>query len=408
MLKFRKFKALHLPKNEYKPSLIPRKLGIKPSLKFSLRSNYKPPKFVLPHKLAQSHKIDLALLGVVFFLSMVGLLMVYDASQFEAFHDFHDKYYFIKQQIIWVILGLISLGFFSFFDYHHLRKIALPFFLFSFFLLILVFIPGFGVSAGGAHRWLKLAGFTIQPTEIIKLSAVIFFSSLFEKKSKSLPFFLILAVVGGLIGIFQKDLGSAVVFSIVSFGIYFVAEAPLVHFISLLGMSFLGGIGLILVAPYRMKRVLAFLDPFADPQGFSYHISQVLIALGSGGLFGVGIGQSRQKFAYIPEVTTDSIFSIVGEEFGFLGSLILIALIGFLVMRGFKVAGQACDNFGKLLAVGLTLWLGAQAAVNLAAMVSLMPLTGVPLPFISYGGSALLANLIAVGILLNISKQTNR
>lgn len=362
----------------------------------------------LPQKSIQAHKIDFILLGAVLFLSALGLLMVYDASQFEAFQDFHDKYYFIKQQSVWVVLGFLALGFFSFFDYHHLKRLAIPFFLFSLFLVLLVFIPGLGVSAGGAHRWLRIAGMTVQPAEIIKLASVIFFAALFEKGSRSWPFFIVLGLIGGLIGIFQKDLGSAVVFSIVSFGIYFVAGAPLIHFIGMLFLSFCGGIGLILLAPYRMKRVLAFLDPFTDPQGFSYHISQVLIALGSGGLFGVGIGQSRQKFAYIPEVTTDSIFSIVGEEFGFLGGVVLISLMGFLVLRGFKIASLAPDNFGKLLAIGLALWLGAQAGVNLAAMVSLMPLTGVPLPFISYGGSALLANLVAVGILLNISRQTNR
>lgn len=369
-----------------------------------------PPKFKSGSlkKTVQPHQVDIVFLGIVLFLSALGLLMVYDASQFEAFKEFHDQFYFIKQQMVWEVLGLLALSFFSFFNYRHLKKVAVPFFILSLLLILLVFIPGLGVSAGGAHRWLKIGGLNIQPAEIIKLSAVIFFAAIFEKGSRTLPFFLSLGLIGILIGIFQKDLGSAVVFGIVAFGIYFAAEAPLTHFVGLLFLSILGGIGLILLAPYRMKRVMAFLDPFADPQGYSYHISQVLIALGSGGLFGVGAGQSRQKFAYIPEVTTDSIFSIIGEEFGFFGSLVLIVLIGLIVMRGFRIAVAVEDNFGKLLAVGLTLWLGAQAAVNLAAMVSLMPLTGVPLPFISYGGSALLANLVAVGILLNISRQTNR
>lgn len=365
----------------------------------------KSPEYEPPRMSIQGHGIDLLLLGGVVLLSVFGLLMVYDASQFEAFQDLGDKYYFIKQQLIWIVLGFASLGFFSVFDYHRLQKLSPLLFLLSLVLLFLVFVPGLGSVAGGAHRWLKIAGFTVQPAEIIKLSGVMFFANFFQKKVRSLPFLLILGLVGVVVGLLQKDLGSAVVFFMIAFGVYFAAGASITHFIALSFTGIVGFIGFIVTSAYRKQRVLAFLDPFADPQGFSYHISQVLIALGSGGLFGVGVGQSRQKFAYIPEVTTDSIFSIVGEEFGFFGGITLIALIGFVVLRGVAIAQHAPDNFGKLLAIGLTLWIGSQAVVNLAAMVSLIPLTGVPLPFISYGGSALLANLVAVGILLNISKQ---
>lgn len=379
-----------------------KRLKVFTSLKEKKRVTYQSPRVFTQH-----HKADWVLLGSVIFISLFGLLMVYDASQFEAYRDFGDKYYFIKQQIIWLVMGLFALGFFTFFDYHRLQRFALPLFIASVVLLLLVFIPGLGVSAGGAHRWLRFSGFSVQPAEIIKLASTIFLAALFQKHSKSLPFFVILGLVGTIIGIFQKDLGSAIIFSMISFSIYFAAQAPLSHFVALLVVGLSSMIGFILIAPYRIKRVVAFLDPFTDPQGFSYHISQVLIALGSGGLFGLGVGQSRQKFAYIPEVTTDSIFSVIGEEFGLFGSLVLISIIGFLILRGFKIAQEASDNYGKLLAVGLTTWLGAQAVINLAAMVSLMPLTGVPLPFISYGGSALLANLVAVGILLNISKQGN-
>jgi cell division protein FtsW len=360
-----------------------------------------------PRIFSQDHKIDVAFLGIVVFLAVFGLLMVYDASQFEAFRSFGDKYYYVRQQSISFFIGILALFFCTLFDYHRLEKFALPALLFSFLLLLLVFVPGLGISAYGAHRWLKVPGTTIQPAEIIKLSSVIFFAALFQKKVKTAPFVVILGLVCLIVGLFQKDLGSTIVFALVSFGMYFVAGAPILYFLGLGAASLLGAIGFILIAPYRIKRVLAFLDPFADPQGFSYHISQVLIAIGSGGFFGLGIGQSRQKFAYIPEVTTDSIFSILGEELGFAGCLFFIALLGFLIRRGFKIAQNAPDNFGKFLATGLTLWLGVQAVINLAAMVSLMPLTGVPLPFISYGGSALIANLIASGILLNISKQGN-
>lgn len=351
--------------------------------------------------------IDYTLLILVLVFSLFGLLMVYDASQFEAFKGFGDKYYFIKQQVIWFVLGILSLVFFSFFDYHFLKKIAVPLFFLSIILLVLVFVPGLGVSAGGAHRWLKIAFLTIQPAEVIKLSGIIFFAALFERKINSFSFVAFLSIIVTIIGVFQKDLGTAIIFSIIAFAMYFLAGAPLKYLISCLAFGLIGFIGFISTSGYRRQRVLAFLDPFTDPQGFSYHISQVLIALGSGGIFGLGVGQSRQKFAYIPEVTTDSIFSIIGEEFGFLGGFILIMLLAFFIQRGFRIASKADDKFGWFLASGITVWIAAQAILNLAAMVSLVPLTGVPLPFISYGGSALLANLTAVGILLNISRQKN-
>lgn len=358
------------------------------------------PKVTVQHK-----RIDVVFLVAVVILAIFGLLMVYDSSQFEAFQEFNDSYYYIKQQIISAGIGFGFLVFFSFYNYKRLEKIALPFFLFSFLLLLLVFVPGLGVKVGGAHRWIRIAGFPLQPAEIIKLSSVIYLATIFQKQVKSLPLIIVAGSVGLVVGLLQRDLGSAVVFSLMVFGIYFVAGAPIRNFVGLLVAGVIAMVGFIVVAPYRIKRILAFLDPFADPQGYSYHISQVLIALGSGGVFGLGGGQSRQKFAYIPEITTDSIFAVVGEEFGLMGALVIISLIGFLIMRGYKIAQHTEDKFGKLLAVGLTTWIGVQAAVNLASMVSLMPLTGVPLPFISYGGSALIANLVAVGILLNISKH---
>lgn len=355
----------------------------------------------------QVQRIDFILLVSVILISLFGLLMVYDASQFEAFQDFGDKYYYIKQQVISVIVGFGALGFMFFFDYHKLQKLALPAFLITLVLLLLVFVPGLGVMAGGAHRWLRFPGFSLQPAELIKLTSVFLFALYFQKKASVLPFLVILGLITFIVGVLQKDLGSAVVFCLTLFGVYFASGASIMKFILMVPVGLISAIGFVLSSAYRKQRVLAFIDPFADPQGYSYHISQVLIAIGSGGLFGVGIGQSRQKFSYIPEVTTDSIFSVVGEELGLFGSLILICLLGFIVLRGFRIAETAPDTFGKLLASGLTIWLGVQAAVNLAAMVSLIPLTGVPLPFISFGGTAMVVNLIAVGILLNISKQAD-
>jgi cell division protein FtsW len=352
----------------------------------------------------KAHGMDRSLLVVIFCLAIFGLIAVYDSSVAQAFKDFGDKYYYIKQQSIWMFLGLTALFFFSKFNYHLLKIIALPFFILSVILLLGVFIPGLSVSGGGAHRWLHLGFVTIQPAEIIKLSTIIFFAALFEKRFELAPFLIIVGVVSLIVGIFQKDLGSTIVFFLTCLAMYIVSGAPLKWLWSFIPFSVMGFFVFALSSSYRKDRLLAFLDPFSDPQGYSYHISQVLIALGSGGIFGLGLGQSRQKYEYIPEVTTDSIFSIVGEELGLVGCIALIGLLAFLIFRGLKIAENAEDNFGKLLAAGLTSWLGIQAVINLAAMVSLIPLTGVPLPFISYGGSALLANLVAVGILLNISK----
>ncbi len=353
----------------------------------------------------QEKKLDYPLLLGILFLVGFGLMMVYDASVIQAHKDFGDKYFYIKQQLIWVILGLTGLTFFSFFNYHNFKKIAFVIFILSLLLLIAVLIPGFGTAAGGAHRWLKIGNLTIQPAEIIKLTTIIFLATLFEKRARPLPFAIIVFLISLIIGLFQKDLGTTIVFFLTSLAMFLVAGANVFYFIALIPMSFIGFWLFVISSSYRKQRILAFLDPFADPQGFSYHISQVLMAIGSGGIFGLGLGQSRQKFEYIPEVTTDSIFAIVGEEFGFIGSLILIGLIAFIIYRGFYIAINAEDNFGKLLAFGITFWLAIQSSINLGAMVALIPLTGVPLPFISYGGSALLSNLVAIGILFNISKS---
>ncbi len=352
--------------------------------------------------------LDYGLLTAVTFLVIAGLIMVYDSSVVQAFKDYNDKYFYIKQQAIWVLLGFFCLTFFSLFDYHHLKRFAIFGLIASFVLLIAVLVPGLGVSAGGAHRWLRIGGITIQPAEIIKLSSIIFFASIFERKSRLLPFAVVVLSASLIIGIFQRDLGSTIVYFLTSILMYIVSGAPLIYFLTLVPVSLVGFVFFILSSTYRKQRILAFLDPFADPQGYTYHISQVLIAIGSGGFFGLGLGQSRQKFEYIPEVTTDSIFAIVGEEFGFVGAVFLVSLLGFLIYKGFKISENAQDDFGKILAFGLTVWLGIQSVINLGAMVSLIPLTGVPLPFISYGGSALLANLIAIGILLNISKYTKK
>lgn len=356
--------------------------------------------------LSQSRGIDTPLLVTVIILMLFGIVVLYDASIIQGLNDFKDGYYYIKQQLIWAFLGLTLMFFFSRFNFRRFKDYSFAAILASFLLLLAVFIPGLGVAGGGAHRWLKIGLITIQPAEIIKLTGVIYLASIFEKKSKLWPFLILVSSVTLVTAVLQRDLGSTIVFVAVATLLYFASGAPLWHFLLTLPLGLLAFAVLILTSGYRLKRVSAFIDPFSDPQGYSYHISQVLIALGSGGLLGLGLGHSRQKFEYIPEVSTDSIFGIIGEELGFVGSVFLIGLFIFLILRGLKIASKCEDNFGKLLALGITCWLGIQVVVNLSSMTALLPLTGVPLPFISYGGSALLANLTAVGILLNISKQS--
>ncbi len=355
---------------------------------------------------SQKKSVDLPLVICVVVLTLLGLLMVFDVSVPQALKDFSDGNYYIKQQLLWAFFGTLLAFFFTNFDYHFFKRISSILFFASFAMLVAVFIPGLGISAGGAHRWLNLGFITIQPAEIIKLTGVIFLSSIFEKSARFIPFLVTAAAVTLVTAIWQKDLGSATVFVIVSAALYFLSGGPKLHFLIAAPLGILTFAVLVLTSGYRKSRILAFLDPFSDPQGFTYHILQILIALGTGGIFGVGLGQSRQKFEYIPEVTTDSIFAIIGEQFGFLGSTLVIGLFIFLILRGFKIAQSTEDNFGRILALGITVWLGVQAVINLFSMVALVPLTGVPLPFISYGGSALVANLIAIGILLNISKST--
>lgn len=361
----------------------------------------------LPNSKDSSKRItfDLQLLIAAYTLVALGLFIVYDVSIVHAYRDFGDSYSYIRQQLIWVLLGSVCLFFFSVFPYQKLKKIALAGLLMSIILLLGVFIPGLGDAAGGAHRWLRIGPVSLQPTEVVKLASIIFFASIFEKGYRFGPFVLLLGVITIIIGILQKDLGSSIVFFLNSVALFIISGAPMVYFLILAPVTVVSFIIFVLTSAYRQKRILAFLDPFSDPQGFTYHISQILIALGTGHFLGLGLGQSRQKFEFIPEITTDSIFAVVGEEFGFVGSFLLITLFAFLIHRGFKIASSAPNKFGQMLAFGLTFWIGIQTAINLGAMVSLIPLTGVPLPFISYGGSALLVNLVAIGILLNISKN---
>lgn len=350
--------------------------------------------------------IDFPLLLTVLFLTIFGLFMIYDASSVIAFRDFGDKYYYIKEQCFNAALGVIALTFFIFFDYKKLYNFSLLILIAAIGMLLAVFIPGLGINALGAHRWVNLGITVLQPAEFVKLSLAIYLSAWFSTKERGrLPAFGLLMGFVLLLVMAQPDMGTASIILFEAVVLYFVSGANIMHFLMMIPIIGVGGLVLVLLAPYRLARLTAFLNPGDNLEGTSYHVRQILIALGSGGLFGVGAGNSLQKFAYLPENVTDSIFAIIAEEFGFFGAAGIIGLFIVVMWRGFIISSRAKDTFGRLLAVGIICFLGIQAVVNLAAMTVLIPLTGVPLPFISYGGSALIVDLAAIGILLNISKQ---
>ena len=360
-------------------------------------------------------KPDYALIGLIVVFVIFGLLMLTSASAPFAINKFdNDSYHYVKKQITHGLLpGIFLFLIFFRLDYRRLKKYSNWIFAGAVLLLILVFVPGVGIKLGSARSWISVGGlFSFQPSEIAKLALIIFLSAWLEYRTviKHMParetlirFLIILGIVSGLV-LLEPDMGTMAIIVFIGLLLYFVSGAPVRYFLGIGVATGIAFFGLIKMAPYRMARFTAFLDPSIDPQGAGYHIGQALLAIGSGGFFGVGFGHSRQKFQYLPEVSADSIFAIVGEELGFLFSaLFVIGLIIFFV-RGLKIASYAPDFFGKLLATGITGWIVIQSFINIAAMLSLMPLTGIPLPFISYGGTALMTTLAGCGILVNISR----
>lgn len=354
-------------------------------------------------RLLRKKGLDYPLLASVVILTLFGILMVYDASVVEAYRSFSDKFYFARQQLIWAGSGIFLLLAISLVPYRFFRAISVWVFAASLILLVAVLIPSVGTKALGARRWIVLAGVSLQPAELVKLSLILYLANFLEKKRRFLQVALIVGLVIGLI-VLEPDLGTAAVVAGIGAAVYFYSGVPLATFAMLMLAGALAGIGLIASSEYRRARVATYLDPSKDPLGASYHIRQILIALGSGGLFGVGIGKSRQKYEYIPAATTDSIFAIVAEEVGFVGSALVIALFLVVFTRAFRIAKKAPDEFSSLLAGGIASWISLQTLLNLATVVALVPLTGVPLPFVSYGGSATITSLVGVGMLLSISR----
>lgn len=339
-------------------------------------------------------------------LSLFGLLMIYNASNFEAYRVFSDKYHYVKSQALWIAIGLVFLLLTASLPYRKLKLIAFPLIAVNCLLLLLVLIPGVGSEALGARRWINLAGFSFQPSEFIKISLCIYLAAWFQEKKPIMPFLVLIFSLVGLI-VLQPDMGTGIVILATAFLVYFVAGGSVGKLIIFSFIGFLLGIFLIFSSEYRHNRVKTFFNLSQDPLGTSYHMRQILMALGSGGLSGVGLGQSKQKYQYLPESTGDSIFAVIAEETGFFGSTLLISLFLLLIYIGLKIAENAKEQFGRLLACGLTCWIGIQAFINFAAMVSLLPLTGIPLPLISYGGSSLIVSMVSIGILINIARDTN-
>lgn len=352
-------------------------------------------------------KFDAVFFGLVLALSLFGLLMIYNSSSVVAYNLFDNKYQFIKDQITWFGLGLTAMIVFYKVDYRRLYNLALPMLVVALILLILVFVPGIGAGALGANRWVDFGFFSLQPAEFVKLGLAIYLAAWFSHKEKGRfgAFALLMGAILLLI-LLEPDLGTASIILFEAAVIYFLSGGSMTAF--LLATPIVGIIGFIYVImePYRLSRLTSFLNLGDSINATSYHVKQILIALGSGGIFGVGVGNSLQKYAYLPENVTDSIFPIIAEEFGLLGAVALICVYVAFIWRGFYIASKAKDTFGKLLAGGIISFIGIQSVINLASMTALVPLTGVPLPFISYGGSALVIDLASIGILLNIRKHS--
>lgn len=341
----------------------------------------------------------------------IGVVMVYSASAVLSYHEFGDWYYYVKRQLLFAVLGVFAMIATMNIDYWVWKKFAKVGLIAGFVLLLLVLIPGIGVVRGGARSWLGISSFGIQPSEFMKICVILFLSKMLSDDQWNIKHFTKgllppLAVVGLAFGLImlQPDLGTGVVLAGASLLVIFAAGARLSHLSGLGFIAVLGFVGLILAAPYRLQRITAFLDPWQDPLGAGYQAIQSLYAIGPGGLVGLGLGASRQKYSYLPEPQTDFIYSIIAEELGFIGGALVLVLFTLLVWRGLRTAITAPDTFGSLLAAGIVGMVAVQVIINIGVVIGMFPVTGITLPLISYGGSSLTLMLTSIGILLNISR----
>ena len=355
---------------------------------------------------------DYALFISVLLISTFGIIMIYSASYVWAEYKFQDPFKFVKNQGIFFLLGIFFMIMISKIPFSFFKKHCKKFFLFCIVLLIAVLIPGIGTVRNGSRSWFGIGSFGIQPSEFTKLAMILFTANYLTKHEKEMKKFKkgILPILGLTLFIFflimlQPDFGTGVILVMAIMGMLFVGGVPISFFLKLGAIGVIGIVGLILAAPYRLTRILSFLNPWKDPLGSGFQIIQSLYAIGPGGLFGYGFLNSRQKHFYLPEPQTDFIFSIISEEFGFMGILIVASLFLWIIYRGFTIARNSSELFPKYVAFGITFQIAFQAILNLMVVVGLIPVTGVTLPFLSYGGSSLLITLCGIGILLNISRK---
>ena len=365
---------------------------------------------------SSTSSIDYVLFGIVSAIIVFGLIMLLSASAPSGYEQFGDSYYFIKHQIIFgLIPGIAAMFLFARINYTFWQKHAWNLLILSVILLVLVFIPGISAGIGTAHSWISVGGyFSVQPSEIVKLTFLFYLAAWLGQRDERgvrdmhsgfLPFVGVLGTIMILM-LLQPDIGTLAIITVMALVVYFIAGAPIVYVAGLISAGIAGLAIMIKAAPYRAARFTTFLNPEFEPQGIGYHINQALLAIGSGGFFGLGYGHSRQKFQYLPEVSADSIFAIIGEELGFVVSLLVIGFFLVLFWRLLHIASHAPDKFSKYLVIGVASWITIQAFVNIGSMVALMPMTGVPLPFISYGGTSLAVSMAAIGVVLNISRHS--
>jgi cell division protein FtsW len=355
---------------------------------------------------------DFTYISLAAILVLFGLVMISSSSVVVSSERFNQNYAYVFKQLTALVIGLFGAVILSIVDYRTWRQYAKPFFWISVILLLIVFIPGIGKSAKGAARWINLGSFQLQPSELVKISFILYFAAWLEQNGKLIKTFkkgllpfagLVIPLIFILIQ--QRDMGTLLVILGTAGAMFFVGGATMTQ----IGLSVASGIGmigfLIMIEPYRLQRLMTYLQPNSDKLGSGYHISQSLLAIGSGGLWGRGFGKSLQKYLYLPEPHTDSIFAIIVEELGFFRALLVLAVIGLFAYRGYQIAARAGDDFGRMVAFGITTALLLQAIINIGAILGILPLTGVPLPLISYGGTSLIVMLSAIGLVVNISKH---
>ena len=346
-------------------------------------------------------------------LLLLGLIMILSASSVTSFATYGSSFLFFQRQVMWALIGLVCFVFFARLDYHRLSGFGYVLFPLVVGLLFAVLIPGVGVVSGGSSRWISLGLFSFQPSEVAKLALVLFAADVFSRKDEStfdsfahtaLPLIPALGILAILV-LLQPDLGTTLVLGSIGIGVLFVAGAPIAFLSPIVMTGIMATTVIALAEPYRRARIFSFLNPWADPFNTGYQTIQSLIAVGSGGWLGVGLGASRQKWLYIPNAHTDFIYAILAEETGLLGTFVVLGLFAFVTYMGIRTARRAPDRFGTLLAAGITIWIALQALINIGAVIAALPITGVPLPLVSFGGTSLVVVMVAAGILVNIAYQ---